>query len=299
LKSQKTQLAGGTQLVERVIRIQERGAEVIMLQTKAEAYMRMALYQAEPKLGVKIMSILPNVLREEDVKRDLGLPEFDRIVVKAGKHPPREADISLLRNDVVVGRFSVKFSPTGNIRYCIDSWKSERFDFDLLALVPVRAIKGGGESEDLREILRSGESIYYVVITRVPVMLKQYPTRRLLDLYRRLLDSKKEAEGLKHIWRTNIVEVSRALRDYEIIRRQDEMLELQRETLRRQDEMLELQRETLRRQDEMVRRQDEMLKLQREGLEILRSIKDSLDRLVDTLVKVLGRKGEGEASDED
>ena len=120
MKSQKTQQVGRTQLVERVIRIQERGAEVIMLQTKAEAYMRMALYQAEPKFGVKIMGLLPNVLREEDVKRDLGLPELDRIVVKAGKHPPREADISLLRNGVVVGRFSVKFSPTGNIGLFID-----------------------------------------------------------------------------------------------------------------------------------------------------------------------------------
>jgi len=228
-----------------------------MLQTKAEAYMRMALYQTEPELGAKAVEILPEILMDERVRRDLGLPEFDRVVVKPRRHSSRDADVTLLRGDNVVGKFSVKFSPTGNVRYCIDSWRGERLDIDLLALVPLRGVRSGVESEDFKDVMKRGESIYYISITRIPAILKHYPTRRLLGLFERLLDLKKEAEGLRYVWRTNIVEVARALRDYNIIRKQDRIVEMM-------NKMLELQRETLC---------------------VLKNVRDLLEKFLNTVIR--------------
>ena len=220
---------GGAQLVEEVVKIREGDAEVVMLQAKAEAYMRMALYQAEPELGAKAVEALPEILMDERVRRNLGLPEFDRVIARSRRHPSREADITLLHGDNIVGRFSVKFSPTGNVRYCIEAWRCERLDIDLLALVPLRGVRSSVESEDFRDVVGGGESIYYISITRIPAILRHYPAGRLVGLFDRLLDLKREAEGLRYVWRVNIVEVARALRDYDLIRRQDEMLELQRD----------------------------------------------------------------------
>jgi len=242
LQSQTTSRTG---IIGRVIRIREADTEITMLQTSAGEYVRMALYQTEPQLGVKAVDLLPTILRNKNIQRELGLPEHDSVIVRSRRHRSGETDLTLLRNGRAVARFSVKFSPTGNIKYCIDSWKAERADADLLALIPVRGIRSNVESDDLREALRHGESIYYITITRIPSAMRHRPTRELLGLFDRLLDVKRGVEGLRYVWRVNIVEVARALRDYEVIRRQDEMLELQRGTLRRQDEMLELQRETL------------------------------------------------------
>mgnify|MGYP000126625138 CR=1 FL=1 len=268
----QSQTVSSVEIAGRVIKVREAGAEVTMLQTKAGEYMRMALYQTEPELGVKAVDLLPTILKDKDVGRELGLPEFDRIIVRPRRHHSREADLTLLRDGEVVARFSVKFSPTGNIRYCIDSWRAERADADLLALVPVRGVRSDTESDDFVEALKRGESIYYITITRIPSTMRRYPTRELLGLFDRLLGVKREAEGLRYVWRVNIREVARALRDYEMLRRQDEMLELQRETLRRQDEMLELQRETLG---------------------VLRDMKGLLERFLGAVVG-LGEKRRGE-----
>ncbi len=240
------------QIVDKVVRVREKGTELVMIQTRAEAYMKIALYQTEPEMGVKIIEYLPRVLRDEKVRRELGVPDYDEIIIRPGRHPAREADITLIKNKKITVKLSVKFSPSGKIRYCVQSWKYERADTDLLALVPVRAII-------------SKKSRYYIAIIYVPRILRIYPTSKLSELINKLLDEKRKAENLEMLWTINIREVASALRDYEMLRRQDEMLKRQDEMLRRQDEML-------KRQDEMLRRQDEMLKLQRETLDVLKRI---------------------------
>ena len=206
------------QIVGEIVRIHEAGTELVALQVNARVYMRMALYQTEPEMGVKILEYLPEILKEEKVQRELGLPEYDNIIIRPRKHASREADIELIRNNKPIARYSVKFSPSGRIDYCLKSWRSEKINFDLLALFPVRGIK-------------KSQSLYYIVIVYIPKILKMDTLSRVRDFIWKLLDEKKIVEGLERLWTVNIREIAAALRDYEMLKKQDEMLKILREIL--------------------------------------------------------------------
>ena len=256
------------QVIGRVVRVRIEDKEIVMLQTKAEAYIRIALYQTEPQMGIKIVGHLPQMLRDAKVKQELELPDYDKIRINPGKHPPREADIMLLKDRTPVARFSVKFSPSGSVRYVVESWKYERSKADLLGLIPLRAIS-------------DGKTLYFIALVRIPYVLSAYPVKTLVHFIRKLIDEKKEVEGFDLLWPVNIKEVSAALRDYEILRRQDEMLrkqdemsKLQRDILKKQEKMLELQQEMLKKQDVMINLQKETIELLKEILKTLKKKKE-------------------------
>ena len=226
-------MASSMQIIDKVVRVSTDDTELVMIQTRAEAYMKIALYQTELEMGVKIIEYMPQILKDEKVRRELGIPEFDEIIIRPGRHPAREADITLIKGKKPVMRFSVKFSPSGRIRYCLQSWKYERVDADLLALIPVRSIQ-------------KGKSFYYIAIIYIPRILRIYPIKKLGDLVGKLLDEKRKVEGIEMLWTINIKEIASALRDYEIINLQNEILKKQDEMLKKQDETIDVLRRILK-----------------------------------------------------
>ena len=198
------------------------------------------------RFGVKILRELSEILSREDVKAALGIPDFDRALVRESTHSPLEADLTLLKEGEIVGRYSVKASPTGNLDYIVKSWRSERMSNDLIAIIPLEGRK-------------DNETIYYVALILIPRMLKSEHPSRIKKYLRSVLDAKREGEKLDRLWPTDFIELSNALRDHQILQirdelatKQDEMLEMQKMMLRKQDEMLEMQKMMLSKFDIMI-----------------------------------------------
>lgn len=210
--------------------------------------------EAPQRFGIRIMRELPDLLSDEEVRSALEIPEFDDVIVREHSLMPMEADITLMKDGNVVKRYSVKATPRGNIAYVISSWRMERGDLDLMAIIPLEGRK-------------NGEIVYYVAVILVPAFMKG---RRFSEIRKCILDAiktKMEDEGLEGLWITDFAEIASAIRDFTIIKNQNEMLRLQRE-------FLVLQREYLRIQSKMLGLLEKIVEALREMQAILKEEED-------------------------
>ena len=222
-------------LVVRVITKEVDGVRIVEAQIRPSAIMRLALVKTEPELGVEAVRTLPSILRDERVRRELGLPEFDDVVLRPRTHSPTESDLELRLRGRTVGEFSVKFAVRGNISYAINAWKRELRGLDLILLVPLRGVRGE-------------ESIYYIGVFWIDASLRAQPTQAIVDVIYRMLSEKMREEKLENIWPVDIREVALALRDYRIMRTLERVEESLTRVVERLDRIVELLRELLRRQ---------------------------------------------------
>lgn len=199
-------------LVVNVITREERGVRIVEAQVEPRVVMRLALVKTEPELGVEALRLLPDILKDERVRRELGLPDFDEIVLRPRTHSPEEADVELRRAGTTIAEYSVKFAVRGNFQYAITAWKREIRPLDLILLIPLRGVKGE-------------KSIYYIGVFWISAELRLQPTSEIVRIIHSLLSEKMREENLDNIWSIDIREIATALRDYENIRRLAELAE--------------------------------------------------------------------------
>ena len=219
-------------------------------------YMKSATPQ---RFGVRILRELPDILKQEDVRKTLGIPEFDKAIIKESTHSPLEADLTLIKNKNIACRLSVKASPTGNLDYIAKSWRNERTNLDLLAIIPL-------------EGRRNGEIVYYVAMIRAPKIIKSEGPTRIKSYLLSVIDAKREGESLERLWPTDFSEISEDIKVFAFLKKQDEIL-------RKQDEILHKQDEILHKQDEILRKQEEFLEGQRESIK-------KFDKMIEILEKI-------------
>ncbi len=176
------------------------------------------------KFGVRMLRELPDLLKQKDVKEILNIPEFDKTIVRESTHSPLEADLSLIKDNKVVAELSVKAS-TGNLDYIIKSWRTERRNLDLLAILPLEGRKNSNIT-------------YYVALIVVPKILRRENPARIRKYLLSVINAKREEEKLDRLWPTDFSEISGAIRDFELLRKQDEILRKQDELLKRQEVMI-------------------------------------------------------------
>lgn len=225
----------------RVITVDGR---IVGIQVDADLMVRMYLQSTTPqRFGVRVVRELPEILKMRDARRALNIPNFDSVVIRETTHSPLEADLTLLHNKNVVGRYSVKATPTSNIDYVINSWRREHKAYDLIAIIPLEGRK-------------DGESLFFVAIILVPKYLKNELPAKIKQYIYDVIEAKRIEEKLDRLWLTDFAEISNTVRYLSIAKKQDEML---------------------KRQDEMLRKQDEMLRVLKEILKVLKDLRDKIN----------------------
>ena len=179
------------------------------------------------RFGVRILRELPETLSRKDVRGALGISDFDRFIIRESSHSPLEADLTLFRGKEIVGRYSVKASPSGNVDYIVKSWRSERSSNDLIAIIPLEGRK-------------NSEVVYYVALILVPKVLKNERPSRIKAYLRNVLDAKMESEELDRLWPTDFVELTSAMRDHQILRVMEDLLKKQDEIIKKFGAMIDI-----------------------------------------------------------
>ena len=171
-------MAKSTQIpVGEIITMEVKEGKLLALQVEPKAIMRMALYKTEPELGEEIVSLIPNILRDDNIRRELMIPEFDEAIIRPRSHKRIEADVELLHKGKKVAELSVKFSSRGNIYNSIVAWRKETRPLDLLLIFVIRA-------------WLSQRSEYYAVFVYVPKEFRIYLPKIVEGYVFRLLGKK-------------------------------------------------------------------------------------------------------------
>jgi len=197
--------------VGEIITMDIKGGKLLALQVEPKAIMRMALYKTEPELGEEIVSLIPSILRNNDIRRELMIPRFDEAIVRPKSHRRIEADIELLHKGESVAELSIKFSSRGNIYNSIVAWRREIRPLDLLLIFLIRA-------------WLSEQSEYYVVFVYIPKEFRIYSPRIVEGYVFKLLSKKAKVCGFVHYRIVDSREVSAALRDYMLLKNQERMI---------------------------------------------------------------------------
>ena len=208
-----------------IITVDVEGGKLLALQVEPKVIMRMALYKTEPELGEEIVSLIPNMLRDDNIRRELMIPEFDEAIVRPRSHKRIEADIELLYKEKKVAELSVKFSSRGNIYNSIVAWRKEMRPLDLLLIFVIRTWS-------------SQRSDYYGVFVYVPKEFKIYLPRIVEGYVFRLLSKKAKICKFSHYRIVDSREVAAALRDYMILENQEKMINNQKEIIENQEKMI-------------------------------------------------------------
>jgi len=197
--------------VGEIITLDVEKGKLLALQVEPKAIMRMALYKTEPELGEEIVSLIPEILKNEDIRRELMITKFDEAIVRPKSHKRIEADIELLHKGEKVAELSVKFSSRGNIYHCIVAWRKEIRPLDLLLIFIIRT-------------WLSERSEYYAVFVYIPKEFKIYSPKIVEGYVFKLLSKKAKVCGFSHYRIVDSREVSAALRDYMLLKNQEKMI---------------------------------------------------------------------------
>ena len=211
--------------VGEIITLDVEKGKLLALQVEPKAIMRMALYKTEPELGEEIVSLIPSILKNNDIRRELMIPEFDEAIVRPKSHKRIEADIELLHKGERVAELSVKFSSRGNIYNNIVAWRREIRPLDLLLIFIIRA-------------WLSEQSEYYAVLVYIPKEFKIYSPRIVEGYVFKLLSKKAKVCGFAHYRIIDSREVSAALRDYMLLKNQERIIRNQERIIRNQEKMI-------------------------------------------------------------
>ena len=219
-------LAKSSQIpVGEIITMEVEGGKLLALQVEPKAIMRMALYKTELELGEEIVGLIPSILKDDNIRRELMIPDFDEAIVRPRSHRRIEADVELLYERKKVAELSAKFSSRGNIYNSIVAWRKEMRPLDLLLIFVIRA-------------WLSKQSEYYAVFVYVPKEFRIYLPRVIEGYVFRLLSKKAKICKFSHYRIIDSREVSAALRDYIILKNQERMLENQEKMLENQKKMI-------------------------------------------------------------
>lgn len=255
---------GGMQIpVGEIITMDVEGGKLIALQVEPKAIMRMALYKTEPELGEEIVGLIPSILKNEDVRKELMIPKFDEAIVRPKSHRRIEADIELLHKGKKVAELSVKFSSRGNIYNNIVAWRREVRPLDLLLIFIIRT-------------WQDKKSEYHAVLAYIPKEFKIYSPKNVENYVFKLLSKKAKVCGFTHYRIIDSREVATALRDYILLKNQEKML-------RNQEAMLNNQERMLRNQEKMINNQETMIRNQEKMLQYLEKIATLLEKLLEKI----------------
>jgi len=280
--------------------------EVKLFQRELKELVRVTLPSHPIDLGKFTTLILGDILKDDKVKKELGL-NFDDLKVYPGPQPRESADIELLRNGEIIGMINVKTCVSGILKAALRKLKSSIRPGEDGAVI-MFALCQKGESTEAR-----------MIIALIPEKaLKSYETLDIQDVIQSKIREKAEKEGYNTI---NLLAANEAIEieRLKIAVKSEEKAERAYEAAARAEEKAERAYEAAARAEEKAERADEaaaetreevmgevkrvMGELQQVREEVkqvmgevkhimgeLQHVKDTVDKGFDTILKTLKEK---------
>nr|MDO8061684.1 hypothetical protein [Candidatus Freyrarchaeum guaymaensis] len=266
--------------------------EVKLFQRELKELVRVTLPSHPIDLGKFTTLILGDILKDDKVKKELGL-NFDDLKVYPGPQPRESADIELLRNGEIIGMINVKTCVSGILKAALRKLKSSIRPGEDGAVI-MFALCQKGESTEAR-----------MIIALIPEKaLKSYETLDIQDVIQSKIREKAEKEGYNTInllAANEAIEIERlkiavkseekAERAYEAAARAEEKAERAYEAAAKTRE--EVMGEVKRVMGELQQVREEVKQVMGEVKHImgeLQHVKDTVDKGFDTILKTLKEK---------
>nr|HDO81231.1 hypothetical protein [Candidatus Bathyarchaeota archaeon] len=252
--------------------------EVKLFQRELKELVRVTLPSHPVDLGKFTTLILGDILKDDKVKKELGL-NFDDLKVYPGPQPRESADIELLRNGEIIGMINVKTCVSGILKAALRKLKSSIRTGEDGAVI-MFALCQKGESTEAR-----------MIIALIPEKaLKSYETLDIQDVIQSKIREKAEKEGYNTI---NLLAANEAIEieRLKIAVKSEEKAERAYEAAAKTRE--EVMGEVKRVMGELQQVREEVKQVMGEVKHImgeLQHVKDTVDKGFDTILKTLKEK---------